>query len=611
MNSNTRKLSTHALPNVRLARYLLGAALFTLILLVSVPFTYANATGNAVYVAGSGETTGYARVIQLQHSATKNGYMLATFERWYSSGGTVPLIIRQSVDSGKTWSNLATVNDPTGTNLAMYQPFLFEFPVTLGSYPAGTLLLVANSIESGPTENFFAWRSTDDGVSWTAVNGTTPFMTGYSGGSVQQGVWEPFLYVDSHGRLVCVFSDQRQEPTHDQVIGQIISTDGGVSWGPESNIVVGPLSGDTPGMPTVAKMGNGSYILATEACGPSYGCSIHTTISTDGTTWPGTVGSVASTADGRTLYGSPYIVYSPNGVTSAGSLLLSADAEFYTPSSLTIDPFTSGAPRAPENNQVIFVNNYNGTGSWSWMGGPYLAAAENTTRDNAGYSPALLLSPDGKSLTEMCTTTSSLSDDEVTTGTITPALAPASYSYTDPFAATPGTDAGWVDYGGSWSVTGGTYHDSSTGPNKAMAGPTYWVNSPTLSSNYTLAGDVMLSVNGTQAGFLVRASNPSTGIDTVNGYYIGIENTTGTVFIGRENGSWTGLTGAALPGGVQTNTWYHITITVNGDTISVSAQPSAGGSPGTFTVTDSTFPWGGIGIRDFNALAYWRNITVN
>ena len=85
-----------------------------------------------MYVATSNEVTAYARVIQLQHSGSRNGQMLATFEHWYKDDSNVPLIIRQSADNGRTWSTLAKVYDPNGNN-DMFQPAFFEFPVQIGS----------------------------------------------------------------------------------------------------------------------------------------------------------------------------------------------------------------------------------------------------------------------------------------------------------------------------------------------------------------------------------------------------------------------------------------------------------------------------------------------
>ena len=578
-----------------LARH--GYWMFSVLLSVAFsPCAQANDSGHLVYQAASNETTGYARFVQLQHGSSN---MLATFERWYSDGSNVPLIVRSSSDGGTTWSTLASVYDPNGNN-DMYEPFLFEFPVQLGSYPAGTLLLVANSIENGSYEKFMAWRSTDHGSTWSYVG---IFASGYSGGSPSTGIWEPFLYVDGSGNLDCVFSDERQAPARSQFVGEIISTDGGNTWGTERSVVVGPTASDRPGMPTVARYGNGDYVVATENCGPTYNCSIHTQTSPDGTTWTGAVGPSVSTADGRTAYGSPYVVYTTlGGVSPYGSMILSSHQVAYTPSS----PGSTSLTYTTENHQALFINSYDASGSWSWMGAPYLATEPSDIYE-WNYSPALLLSADGSTIMEMGTVGGGPSNDQVVLGSTKTGVAPFTYNFTDAFAS--GTDAGWIDYSGTWSVTGGAYHETSgVGANKALAGPTYWVNSGY--TNYDLIGDVMLQANG-QAGFLVRASNPSVGIDTLNGYYIGIENATNTLFIGKENGSWTGLGSASISGGVALNTWYHITVTLNNSSIDITATPAAGGATTYLNVTDGSFPWGAIGIRDFNTSAAWKNITVN
>jgi hypothetical protein len=132
-------------------------------------------------------------------------------------------------------------NQLTGINSVLY--FLNDIFAASGLNSEvtrpGTLLLVANSIENATHENFIAWYSTDQGSTWTTEK---TFATGYSGGSPSTGIWEPFLYVDGSGRLVCVFSDERRAPARSQFLGEIISTNGGGSWSAESDVVVGPTS---------------------------------------------------------------------------------------------------------------------------------------------------------------------------------------------------------------------------------------------------------------------------------------------------------------------------------------------------------------------------------
>jgi hypothetical protein len=166
---------------------------------------------------------------------------------------------------------------------------------------------------------------------------------------------------------------------------------------------------------------------------------------------------------------------------------------------------------------------------------------------------------------------------------------------------------GWKDYGGHWSVAGGAYTESmaGTGGNKAVIGDTGW-------RNYVLQGDVRVghfSPNG-NAGLLVRASDPATGTDSLDGYYVGVSGS--SLIIGREKYGWKELAGTAIPGGLSADTWYHLTVRVVGCSIAVDGTPAADPSaaPVSAAVQDCTFLRGAIGVRDFAAAASWRDLTV-
>lgn len=158
------------------------------------------------------EANVYARVIELKNAGAQNGRLQATWEHWYTTGpdsavgnGTAgSFIIRSSDDDGGSWSTLTTVQDTIsggGHPYALFwQPFFFEYPVALGKHPAGTLLLVGNLVpQNKTTTNFYTWRSTDHGATWTMIS-DTPWQTGGPPGS---GIWEPFLYLNAAGRWQC------------------------------------------------------------------------------------------------------------------------------------------------------------------------------------------------------------------------------------------------------------------------------------------------------------------------------------------------------------------------------------------------------------------------
>ncbi|KAK9489122.1 exo-alpha-sialidase [Lipomyces doorenjongii] len=220
----------------------------------------------------------------------QNGKLLATFEHWYTQNATstltngtaAPFVILESSDNGTTWSTISEVYDPqTGPGHPasyMYQPFLFEFPLQLGIYPAGTILLVGNTVPAdGSYTDFFSWRSSDQGQTWTPVGS---WQQGGPGGS---GIWEPFLYLNSQGQLVAVFSDERDNANHSQKLVHVVSDDGGDTWGPVIEDVASRAQPDRPGMAT-----------------PN--CRVRYKLSDDGVTWNAPdIGYPVQTTDGFTV----------------------------------------------------------------------------------------------------------------------------------------------------------------------------------------------------------------------------------------------------------------------------------------------------------------------
>lgn len=190
---------------------------------------------------------------------------------------------------------------------------------------------------------------------------------------------------------------------------------------------------------------------------------------------------------------------------------------------------------------------------------------------------------------------------------ITPTNGSASgLPYHDAFAG--GTAPGWNTYNGTWSVSNSSYVNSAvdTGGDKAIAGSPSW-------STYTLQGDVEMTSGSGNAGLLINVTNPSAGTDSLDGYYIGVDSTSGNLVLGRESYGWTQLQTEALPGGVSQNVWYHLTAQASGCTLTVSAQPVGSTTVTGFSYTDSgcTYTSGQVGIRSFNAAASWRDISVS
>lgn len=549
----------------------------------------ANAPGDVVYApTGGTEFVGYARTILLQHSGAANGMLLTTFEHWHSDKTPTPFLIERSADGGKTWHPLSAVFDgETGPGHPwpiMFQPFLFELPRALGRYPAGTLLLAGNACPAEANATHFQlWRSRDQGAHWAYVS---TFQTG-GGGAPGRGIWEPFLTLNRRGDLICYFSDERQWATHSQFLGHIVSTDGGDSWGAEIPDVASAAQADRPGMATVARLPNGRFVMAYEVCGP-HNCEVRVKTSPDGETWgmgPADIGTRPETADGRFLANSPYLVWSPAGGPQ-GTLLLSAQFEH---------PITGGG-LAPENGQVLFRNTQAGNGPWDWTPAPFQPVTTKRGNTNPNYSPGLLALPDGSVRLTAASGGGAFGQER------TAVAGAGSLPYVAPFGR--GTDAGWITYGGDWSLTDGVYSDTACGAgDKAVAGATGW-------TDYTLAADVRLTSAG-QAGLLVRVSDPAVGMDALHGYYVGLSSDGGSVFVGREDGAWTPLGSTRVAGGIAVGAWYHVTVRVVGASLMATAQRTGGKSaPATLRITDAHWASGAVGLRAVNATASWRNVEV-
>ncbi|GAB2680506.1 hypothetical protein GCM10009743_65700 [Kribbella swartbergensis] len=566
----------------------------------------ANTTGGVLYQAGTGEGIGYARAIRLQHSGSANGTLLATFERGHGAGSR--LLIRRSMNDGADWSTIAEVADgmtgPGHPNVNMYQPFLFELPQQVGNYPAGTLLLTANVIGSDNSTNFQLWRSTDHGVTWTFAS-MYQYARNADVGGDDPGIWEPFLFVNDAGKLVSYFADERQGPTHSQMIVHIVSNDGGDTWSANPNggfnyapglvrDVASTISSQRPGMPTVTRMGDGREVLAYELCaGPRGHCEVYIKRSTDGGhswgTGPGDLGDFVVSTDNRYPGHSPYVVWSPAGGPN-GQLMLTSMHVFYAS--------TNGF--APENLESVFVNtNYGTPGHWSWMPAPMRVEDGSPTNCYVNYSPHLLPSVDGRSV-RYTAPSDSLGSCAVRTAAASAGVLP----YTAPFAT--GRDNGWKTYGGTWALLAGEYSETAgtAGGAKAVAGSTGW-------TDYTLRGEIRLAstAGSANAGFLVRTSNPGVGTDALNGYYLGVR--ASGIFLGRQNYNWTEVRSATAA--LSANTWYEVTVHARGANISASIRvPGSTSDLASFTYTATgTWPQTGmIGVRDYLTRASWRNITV-
>ncbi|MCD9020646.1 family 16 glycoside hydrolase [Cohnella silvisoli] len=581
----------------RLSAPLLAMMLVFALMLTMMPMTSVNANtnGNVLYQSANQTTEflAYNRVIRLQNSGSANGTLLATFERSFSDGSPSALLIRKSTDDGATWTTAATVGDgQTGAGHPasyMFQPMLYEFPKTIAGYAAGTLLLTVNVRGGVPFQsNFQMWRSTDHGATWSFIS---TYQTGV--------IWEPFIFLDDSDRLAVYFADERQAPTYSQFVARITSTDGGNTWSANPNgstsfgaglerVVGMPDQTQRPGMPTLVRgYGNLTY-LAYEVCfTPRSACEAYIKKSTDGgQTWDSpvsNVGTFVTTSDGRYLGSSPYITWSPEGGPYGQLMMAGMRTRLVSNNQFTTEDY-----------QSVFINTNQGVGNWSWMPAPFMIQNPGN-QCFTNYSPSLLPSADGLSLRYTAPSQGSLPCSERTNSTSAGVL-----PYTADFS---NGNPGWVNYGGTWSASGGVLTNSSNNWNgeKTVAGSTGW-------SDYTVKGEMNFSDPAGHTGFLVRASNPAVGVDSLNGYFVAIK--VGGVMVGRQANNWTNLQSSAAS--ITTGQWYTVTVKVSGHLLRIIVQRSSDLVTLTdFTVSDPTGPLNGaIGLRQNGTPSQYRNISV-
>jgi hypothetical protein len=570
---------------------LIGAAAVAGVAVLPGTPAAADGTGNLLYTPTSAnEANAYARMIELEHAGPDNGMLLATFEHWYTNGQPSQFIIRDSTDQGATWSTLATVPDPlTGPGhpvSQMWQPFLFEFPRQLGSYPAGTIMLLGNTVPADVSyTEFQEWLSFDHGKTWKSMGAIQ------QGGTFNDGIWEPSLHLDSEGQLVMDFSDERDNAQHSQMISQMESGNGGASWSKPYPVVASAVQADRPGMATVARVGSGGYVMSYEVCGRP-NCEVHLKFSPDGLHWgnPADLGATPQTPDGYYLGHSPFITWVPNG-TPQGELVLAAqqvyDAVYNQP--------------APVSYRAVFVNTDGGAGAWNWAPSPWPVSAASSAC-NADYSPDLLpVGPDGMIRYTAPTSVPGSSP----CGEATAAADLGVLPYHSQFG-TSGQD-GWDMFGGSWSVSGGVLSETSGGTsgNKAVTGSSGW-------RDYQLRAQVEATSAGSVDGVAVRVSDPSAGADSYHGYLVFFDTNIGDFVIAREDYAYEPLATVTVPGGVKAGTWYQVTVNAVGSHLSATLATAGGGEVARVAVTEpyNSFPQGMIALRDFSGTASWKDLAV-
>jgi hypothetical protein len=328
----------------------------------------------------------YPRVLQLKSYAPGKGQLLAT----YSRRGPMP--IYRSTDNGDTFQFFSEIKGLRG------QPTLYELPVKMGEFPAGTIMAAAGEEQADPTKRMLGcYNSSDGGKTWQylstfAVGGPGRYDPNDRAGiSLQQNpVFDPYLYADAAGRLVVYFSDERDKKNgYSQLLDHRVSNDGGRTWG---DLVYDVAIADgltRPGMAIVTRAGNGKFYMVYEMVGmPGRALEprsnvVHFKVSDDGDNWGDfkQYGTLIQDRWRQFPWATPYIVWSPWPAPN-GTLLVTGRA---------IMRYDLG-----QVGNGMMINRKNGEGLWTLIETPI-----QYTPGPGGYSQTMIPLGDGREILQM------------------------------------------------------------------------------------------------------------------------------------------------------------------------------------------------------------------
>lgn len=373
----------------------------------------------------------YPRVVRLEHAGAAGGQLLAAVvvPPGGDQGGLSP--IYQSLDGGRSWGRdpVGSVRDPEAA-AGLCCIALFELPSRVGKNPAGTLLWAGSVGQDAPDRRMAlrVWKSADRGRSWT-------YLSSCAVASTAGGLWEPEFSVAADGTLVCHFSDETRPERHGQFLAEVISRDGGKTWGEKRPTVALEDRALRPGMPIVRRLPQG-YAMTYEVCAlPGADCAAHIRFSPDGLNWgdPTDIGRRVFSNTGRYFAHTPVLAWAPGGGPQ-GTLLLDGQL------------LQQGAGVVPGEGtgRTLMLNTTGGEGNWIEVPAPF--ALENVY-DNycPNYSSPLLPSKDGQTVLELATNYDGpLCKPSFGTGPV-----PNGYSVAH---TTRGDGLGQLQYAGAWKM---------------------------------------------------------------------------------------------------------------------------------------------------------------
>ena len=176
---------------------------------------------------------------------------------------------------------------------------------------------------------------------------------------------------------------------------------------------------------------------------------------------------------------------------------------------------------------------------------------------------------------------------------------------THTFALRNGQLRGWQPLGGAWQIEDGLIRNSSGARgSKILTGSSEW-------KNYTFGADVRLDRDYGDIGVVIRSNYERLGLDTYEGYYVGLRPVDGTIIIGRSNYGWTEARPVTMPGGLHASLWYRLRVTTYGCKIAASVVNPQTLQTGWIAFEDrGCVKSGRVGLRSVDTGGAWRNISI-
>ena len=163
----------------------------------------------------------------------------------------------------------------------------------------------------------------------------------------------------------------------------------------------------------------------------------------------------------------------------------------------------------------------------------------------------------------------------------------------------------WTAFGGSWEIVNNAVQsDSAERGAKLLAGSSHW-------RNYTLSSDIRFDGAAADMGVTIRSNDESEGVDSYNGYFVGLRSLDETLVIGHSNYAWVEALPVYIPGGVRPFVWYRLRVTAYECNIAASVQNLSTLQTAWIAYEDhSCVKRGRFGLRSLNAHGVWSNISV-